>query len=382
MHKKRGGAFMKDALGIIYTVEEDADLKELTRKRSIAAVPFGGRYRMIDFVLSNMVNSGLRNVGIITQNNYSSLIDHIGSGKEWDLNRRSEGLYVLSPYANHNNPGWYKGSIDALHSVMGFIRRSRNKYVILTGTHMVCNMGYDDVMKYHIEKNADITLVYKEINDISKDKLRKYTLIQTDEDGRVCDMEINPTAPGSNKICMKMYIIEKNLLEYLVEEGVARGNNDFVRDILLKKLDRLKIYGYRYDGYLARIDSISAYYRYNMELLNPEIRSELFFKTGLIYTKIKSEVPAKYGDSAQVKNCLVADGCVIEGEVENCILFRGVKVYKGAKVKNSIIMQDVEIEENSVLDHVILDKNVILKRGKTLIGQEHYPVVIGKGEWV
>lgn len=370
---------MKDALGIVYAAEDDVEFRELTKKRSVAAVPFGGRYRLIDFVLSNMVNSGITNIGIITQNNYGSLIDHIGTGKEWDLNRKREGLYILSPYAIHDSPGWYKGSIDALHSVMGFIRKSNQKYVIFSGTHMLCNMTYNDAERFHIDSGADITIIYKE-EEVKKDRLRKYTLIQTDEDGRIWDMEVHPTVPKSNKISMKMYIIEKNLLEYLIEEAVARGYNDFVRDIILRKLDRLKIYGYPFKGYLARIDSITTYYKYNMELLNPDIRNELFNKSGLIYTKVKDEVPAKYSEDAAVQNCLVADGCVIEGEVENCVLFRGVRIYKGAKIKNSIIMQDVEIQENVVLDHVILDKNVVIKRGRTLIGQENFPVVISKGE--
>lgn len=370
---------MKDAMGLIYAAENDADLKDLSLKRSIAAVPFGGRYRMIDFALSSMINSNIRNVGIITQSNYGSLLDHIGTGKEWDLNRRRDGLFILSPYANHDNPGWYKGTVDAIRSVMGYVRKSLQKYVIITGTHMICNMTYNDALAFHKDNGADITVVYKEDFEIPADKLSKYTILQTDDKGRVIELEVNPAVPKSRKISMKMYIIDKTLLDYLIEECVAKGNSDFVMDILQKKLDKLKIFGYPFNGYLARIDTITTYYRYNMDLLNASVRNELFNSAGLIYTKIKDEVPAKYSENAKAENCLVADGCVIEGEVENCILFRGVKIYKGARVKNSIIMQDSEILENAVLNHVILDKNVLVRKGKMLIGQENYPVLISKG---
>ncbi|MCX7883794.1 MAG: glucose-1-phosphate adenylyltransferase subunit GlgD [Caloramator sp.] len=370
---------MKDTLGIIYAAEDDTQIREITKKRSIAALPFGGRYRLIDFTLSNMVNSGIKNIGIITQNNYASLVDHLGTGKEWDLNRKREGLSILSPFAVNDSIGWYKGSIDALHSAMGFIKKGNEKYVLISGTHMLCNMNFNECQNFHIEKGADITVIYKE-EDIRKDKLKKYTLLQTDEDGKVTDIEAYPSIPKSNKISMKMYLLEKELLEYLIEEASARGYEDFVKDIIIKKIGKLKVYGYPYKGYLARIDSINTYYRYSMELLKKEVRDELFYREGLIYTRIKDEVPAKYSDNALVKNCLVADGCIIEGEIENCILFRGVRISKGAKIKNSIIFQECEIEENAVLDHVILDKKVVVKRGRTLIGTENYPVAITKGE--
>lgn len=371
---------MIDAMGIIYTHEGDTVLKDLTQKRSIAAVPIGGRYRIIDFVLSNMVNSGIRNIALIPQNNYESLLEHIGTGKEWDLDRKRDGLFVLTPYAKHDNPGWYSGSIDAIHSSMSYIKRSREKYVVLSGTHMICNNSYRDALQYHIEKGADITIIYKQENELPAKELKKYTLLKTDEDGRVTDMEITPPAPRFNKVSMKMFIIDKMLLEYLIAEAVARGYSDVVKDILLRKIDELKIYGYEHKGYLGRVDSISTYYENNMNLLNAEIRKELFGKNGPIYTRIKDEVPAKYAGNAKVNNCLVADGCIVEGEVEGSILFRGVKVYKGAKVKNCIVMEDSEIHENVRLEHAIIDKDVVIKRGRNLIGQESYPIVVAKGE--
>lgn len=370
---------MKDTLGIIYAAEDDVDMREFTKKRSIAALPFGARYRLIDFILSNMVNSGITNVGIITQNNYASLVNHIGTGKEWGLDRKREGISILSPFAINDAKGWYKGSIEALYSAMGFIRKTNQKYVLISGSHMLCNINFSDMQEFHINKGADITIVYKEEN-IRRDKLKKYTLIQKDDEGRIIDIEVHPTIPKSNNISMKMYLLKKELLEYLIEEAVARGYEDFVKDIILKKINKLNMYAYQFNGYLARIDSLTTYYRFSMELLKKDIREELFYKNGLIYTRVKDEVPAKYSEDAFVRNCLIADGCIVDGEVENSILFRGVRVNKGAKIKNSIIFQECEIEENAFLDHVILDKKVIVKRGRTLIGTENYPIAINKGE--
>lgn len=370
---------MIDMMGIVYTNENDTQFTDMIQKRSIAAIPIGGRYRLIDFALSNMVNSGIRNVAIIPQNNYESLMEHVGTGKEWDLNRKRDGLFVLTPFAKHDNPGWYKGDVDAFHSAMSYIRRSTQRYVVISGSHMICNLNFDEIFQYHLEKDADITIIYKEEEDLSPSELKKYTLLQIDESGRLLDMEVSPTVPKSNKIYMKMMIIDKTLLEYLVGEGVARGSNDFIKDILQKKLDTLRVYGYSFDGYLGRIDSISTYYHHSKDLLNSEIRNELFSKHGPIYTAIKNEVPVKYDENAKVENSLIADGCIIEGEVENSILFRGAKVYKGAKVKDSIIMEHTEIHENVTLEHAIVDKEVVIKRDRKLVGQESYPIVINKG---
>jgi glucose-1-phosphate adenylyltransferase len=369
---------MRDTMGIIYTGNNNISLQEITRNRSVAAVPFGGRYRIIDFILSNMVNSGISNVGLIMQNNYHSLMDHLDSGKQWDLDRKNDGLFILPPYVSQGNTGWYRGEIEALHSIMSYIRRSTQKYVVISGSSMVCNLTYDNAFEFHIQKNADITVIYKEEKKASREELSRHTLIQTDADNRIWDMEALPSAPISNKISMEMYIMEKKLLEYLVEECTARGQHDFIKDILIKKTDKLKIYGFPYTGYLAKIDSIQSYFKHNMELFDPENFFELFHHFGLIYTKVKDEVPARYGCNATAENSFVADGCIINGQIENCVIFRGVKISEGAIVKNSIIMQETEIHEKAYLENVILDKSVIIRRGKHLVGQANYPVVIRK----
>lgn len=369
---------MRDTMGIIYTGDSNVSLQELTLKRSVAALPFGGRYRIIDFILSNMINSGMINVGIITQNNYHSLMDHLDSGKQWDLDRKNGGLFILPPYVSHDNTGWYRGEVEAFHSNMSYIRRSPQKYVIISGSSMVCNLTYDDALDFHKDNKADITIIYKEDKKATKEELSKHTLIRTDENNRIIDLEVKPTIPVSDKVSMEMYIIEKRLFEYLIDECEARGQHDFIKDILIKKIDKLKILGYPYNGYLAKIDSIQSYFKHTMEILDPRYFQELFHRSGLIYTKVKDEVPAKYGEFAKAENSLIADGCIINGHIENCILFRGVKIGEGSVVKNSIIMQDTEIQEKAVLENVILDKEVIIRKGKNLIGQENYPVVIRK----
>ncbi len=369
---------MRDTMGIIYTGDSNISLQELTLHRSVAALPFGGRYRVIDFTLSNMINSGITNVGLITQNNYHSLMDHLDSGKQWDLDRKSGGLFILPPYVSHDNTGWYRGEVEAFHSNMSYIRRSPQKTVIISGSSMVCNLTFEDAMEFHRNNMADITVIYKEEKNATKEELSRQTLLRTDLENRIWDIEVRPTVPMSDKVSMEMYIIDKKLFEYLIEECAARGQYDFNKDILIKNKEKLRILGYPYEGYLAKIDSIQSYFKHSLELFDPDNFQELFHHAGPVYTKVKDEVPARYGDNASAGNSLVADGCVIDGVVDNCILFRGVKVGKNAVIKNSIIMQDTEIQERAILDNVILDKEVIIRKGKRLMGQENYPVVIRK----
>lgn len=369
---------MRETMGIIYTGDSNVNLQELTLHRSVAALPFAGRYRVIDFTLSNMINSGIINVGIITQNNYHSLMDHLDSGKMWDLDRKNGGLFILPPYVSHDNTGWYRGEVDAFHSNMSYIRRSPQNYVVISGSSMICSLTFNEAMEFHKANRADITVLYKEDKDATIEELSRHTLIQTDVNNRIYDIEVKPSVPVSKKVSMEMYIIDKRIFEYLIEECVARGQYDFSKDILIRNINKLKIVGYQYNGYLAKIDSVPSYFKHNLEMLNIENFHDLFDKAGSVFTKIKDEVPARYGMNASAINSLVADGCIIDGVVENSILFRGVKVGKDSYIKDSIIMQETEIQDRVILDHVILDKNVIIREGKRLMGQEKFPVVIRK----
>jgi len=368
---------MQNVMGIINLNDGQEYLTELTKGRPLAAVPFGGRYRMIDFILSNMVNSGIQNVGILVQDKYRALMDHLRSGKEWDLARKRDGLFILPPGRTQALPNVYRGNIENFYNNLDYIESSRQQYVLIAGSHIVCNLNYRKIFKFHQEKGADITVMYKE-NNMDEDFMQ-YAILDCHSDGRLSDLAINPSQTLSRKVSMEMYLIEKGLLVSLIKDCQARGGLDFVKDILIKNINNLKIYGYPYKGYTARVDSVKSYYKHNMELLKPEKWEELFFKSGLVYTKVKDEAPVKYKEEAKVSNAMIGNGCMIEGRVENSILFRGVRVRKGAYVKDSIIMQRCDIAENVVVENVICDKNVSITNGKWLKGEKNYPLVIQKG---
>ena len=371
-----------DTFALIYTGDTNPLLRELTLSRSVAAVPFGGRYRVIDFVLSNIVNSGIDNVGVIMQKNYHSLMDHIGSGKEWDLDRKHDGMFILPPFMTKDNPGVFRGDIDAIHSVMTYVRRSIQKYVLFTGSHIIYNTTFEAMLQKHVDTGADITIMYNNDPHFSaEDQNRDLRLIMR-EDGRVTEMEWNPYRPRTNARSCDAMIMEKKLFEYLIEEAYARGDSDFTRDILQRLCGTLKIYGWRYDGYVARLDSINTYYKCSMDMLNVNYARDLYNHDHPIVTKVKDQISAKYGPNADVSNSMLADGCSIDGTVTDSILFRGVTVAEGAKVTNSILLQGTSVGAGAVLDHVILDKNCVIRPGRSLIGYENFPIVLKKGQTV
>ena len=370
---------MKDVFGLIYTNDEsDVRLRDLTRSRSIAAMPIGGRYRVIDVLLSNMVHSEISNVGLITQRNYHALMDHLESGKSWDLNRKRDGLFILPPYVTRGNTGSYTGLLDAIRANLSYVRRASQRYALISGSSTVYNMVYDDMMKQHLETGADITILYNVPAESELVADAERTHLKLDENGRVVDIEVSPRLNTYPAVSMDVYIMDKALLTYLVEVTAAHYHNDFVRDVLIAQMKNLKIYGYKYDGYVKRIESVDSYRQLNMDLLDEPIRTQLLYKPYPVYTKVKDEVPARYEAGCKVSNTLVADGCIIEGTVENSILFRGVRIGKGAVVKNCILMQGVEVQDGAQLSHVISDKDAFIKRDRRMAGQESYPIVIEK----
>jgi len=373
---------MTNTMGLILSGWKKPALKDLSYKRSVSAIPFGGKYRAIDFILSNMVNSGIKNVGVLTQYSFRSLMDHLGSGKEWDLDRRYDGLFILPPTVSDEESGWYKGSADAMYHNLSFLKRSNEEYVVIAQGNGIFKMQMGDMLQYHIDKNADITLAYRRMYDYTAEELSGLGIIRIDEDSRITDLQEKPLNPQSDLASIGVYMLRRTLLISLIEECIAHGNYDFVKDIMIRKLDRLNIYGYEFRGYWRSISSVRNYYRCSMEVLDPEIREELFIRNGKIYTKVKDEAPAKYNEEAEVTNSIVADGCFIEGTVENSVLFRGVTVAKGAVVRNSIIMQGSVIEPDAVVEYAILDRNVVLTRGKYLKGDTDYPVVVSKNSRV
>ena len=374
---------MKDVMGLIYTSKNEVTLRELTVSRAVAALPVAGRYRVIDFILSSMVNSGIRNVGVIMQKNYHSLMDHLGSGKEWDLHTRNDGLFILPPFLTRENIGTYSGIMDAIRSNMGYLRRSQQEYVILANSHTVLNCTFDDLLAFHEDHKADITLVYarKPLSalDQTVTLTPRHVYIQVDGDGKVADLEIGTEHPGSENFYMDILLIRRTLLMQLIEQCFAQSYTSFNRDLLQRYVHNgmLRIYGYEYTGYNRRLETINSYFGANMDMLDPEVRREIFH-VNPIYTKVRDEVPARYLPGGTAINSLVADGCVIEGRVENSVLFRGVHVGKDTRIKDSIVMQESSLGAHCEVENSILDKKVIVRDESRLIAPIHYPIVIGK----
>ena len=368
-------------LGIIFTNMHDEELSELTEKRTFGSIPFGGRYRLIDFALSNMVNAGISDIGVITKSNYLSLMDHLGSGREWDLARKRGGLTILPPFGRSNTSGVYRGRLEALSNFIAYIRSSAADDVLISDSDVIANIDLKDFIARHNSSGAEITILYKKV-DIPAVGSERYNLVEFDSAGRLVDVQMRPPVSGEHQIYMDIAIFKKELLLRLLENATSRNEYSLVHYVYVGMKDQLDIRGYEFTGYASKIKSLASYYRANMDLLQKEIRDELFQPNRPIYTKVRDEVSAKYGLDAKVSNSLVADGCVIDGEVENSIIFRGVRIAKGACVKNSIIMQSGIVGENVLLDYVITDKDVTITDSRSLMGYKTYPVYIAKGSRV
>lgn len=374
---------IREAFGIIYAGEEITKMRELVEPRTVGALPIGGKYRVIDFPLSNMINSDIRSVGVIVSRNYNSLMDHLGSGKAWDLAGKNEGLFILTPFSLHENPGVYRGKIEALKSSMDFIRRVRQEYCILAGATSIYNFNYDEMMRFHIESGADITALYHKVSSEHRvDSQYREVFLDLSLEGRVRSIEVNPAHTELVARSLKSYIVRKDLLVRLVDESYAKGEYKFSENLLRNNVDHLRIMAFEHEGYVGMLRSVSAYFDINMDLLDPDISAELFPANNRIYTKAKDSVPAKYVRTADVRRSLVANECIIAGSVENSVLFRDVRVGHGAKIKNSVILPSAEIGEGAELEYVILDKNVSVRSRSRLIGNEKYPIVISKGSMV
>lgn len=367
----------KKILGVIFANMHEDVVPELTRKRTMGSVMFGGRYRLIDFPLSNMANCGVDEVGIITKSNYQSLLDHLGSGREWDMARKNGGLHLLPPFSSDAS-GMYRGRLEALYGINDFIRCSDADYVIMSDCDVVTILDYNAIYDEHIKSGADITAVYASSN-LSLEEAGHSNVFGIDDSGRVNNVLINPQISGECNVSLNTYIISKKLLMSMVLEGAAKGIYSFAKSILQDKCGEYKIMGYKHTGYFSKITSIKSYYDANMAILNIGNRKGLFPENAPVYTKIRDNPPAKFAIGAKVKNSLIADGCIIEGQVENSILFRGAKVEKGAVVKDSIIMQDSVIGRDCSISCIITDKVVKISDRKILTGSANYPVYIGKG---
>jgi glucose-1-phosphate adenylyltransferase len=374
-----------EALGVIFPNSYDATVPELVSERLMASIPFASRYRLCDFVLSSMVHSGIDNISVIVRKNYHSLMDHLGTGREWDLARKNGGLNVVPPFAQKDIK-MLAGRIEALESIRGYLKKQTEKYVILSDTNIVVNFDFKALLDTHIRSGADVTMVYRK-QEIPKslikqglENLELYYALGLNGD-RVSKIYINPSESGEMNFSLNVYVVERELLIHMIDDAYLRGYTHFVRDILEKQVDNLDIRGYCYEGYVAHIHDVRSYFEENMKLLKDENLKALF-SGNRIYTKIRDDNPTRYINGSKAKNVMVADGCVIEGEVENCVLFRGVHVGKGAKVKNCVLMQDTVVGDNAKIEYVITDKDVRITAGKSLTGNESYQVYIAKGQVV
>lgn len=368
---------MGNVLGLVFANMHDTTLGDMTKNRTMGSVMFGGRYRLIDFPLSNMVNSGISEVGVITKSNYQSLLDHLGSAREWDLARKKGGLYILPPFGNVEST-LYRGRIEALYGAMSFIKHSRAKYVVLSDCDVVTNIDYKPIVAAHIESGADITAV-AHTGVYSSDDIKTSTVFNVDADENVTSVLINPDISGTCTTSLNVFVMSMDFLIETVNDAMARGNVSFERNILQEKCRELKIKIYEYDNYFSKLNSPESYFKSNMALLEPENARKLFVPKRSIYTKVSDNAPVKYDLDSKVSNSLIADGCIIEGEVENSVLFRGVKVGKGAKVKNCILMQGTVVGDNAELNYLITDKNVSICENHILTSSPQYPMYVGKG---
>ncbi len=353
----------------------------------MASVPFAGRYRLIDFALSNVVNSNITRVGIITHYNYQSLVEHIGNGKDWDLARRTGGIKVLPPfitaYDNSVAAKVYETRLEALLGVMNFITNCTEEYIILMDSDVIINIDFKKVMKAHEKSGADITMVTTKINPGKQHTGKQTYVVKTDDGGRVHDVTemIAPDRLEDElEIATNIFVFKRRYLLDALLDARVHGYRNFFAHIIRDNLQKANIRAYRYEGYYARIFSLTSYYRESLRLLDPDTRRSLFnVENRSIYTKIRNTAPTCYHPGATIKNSLIADGCVIEGVVENSVLFRGVKVGRGTVVRNSVILQDTYIGENASLDCVVTDKAAVIRDRRSLKGDENLPFFIPKG---
>ena len=372
------------AAGLIFSNIHDQSIRELTQNRTMASVPFGCRYRLIDFALSNMVNSDITKVGIITHNNYQSLFDHIGNGKDWDLARRSGGIKILPPFiSSYSSPmheTLYSTRLEALMGVMGFIKNCKEDHIVLSDCDVICNINLADVLKYHEENKADITVVSTDYHFGDAAHHSNIVKLESDQEGRLIGLTKEKPTDGVQTISSNIMVVKRSYLLTLLNNAAAKGQKDFYLDAMLPQIGKDRFFVYKYEGYYAVIASLEGFFAANMELLSRERSKQLFQVPGFpIYTKVRNSAPTKYSTDAVVKNSYIADGCTIEGTVENSLLFRGVRVAKGVTVRNCIILQDTYIGANVSLNCVITDKNVIIKEGRVLSGHETMPFFISKG---
>ena len=364
------------AIGMILAGGNGSRMRELQNRRTVAAMPIAGSYRAIDFALSNMSNSNIQKVGVITQYNARSLNNHLSSSKWWDLGRKRGGLYLLPP-AVTGESWWYKGTADALYQNLSFLRNSREQYVVIASGDGVYKLDYNDVVDFHVLKGADITVVCTEYTGAD---ITRFGILNLDEDARIVGFEEKPLVSKSNIISTGIYILRRRLLIQLLEQCRAEDRTDFVRDVLIRYKDVKKIYGYKMNRYWSNMASVESYYRTNMDFLKPEVRDYFFRQYPAIYSKKDDNPPAKFSADSRVSNSLISSGCIISGTVEDSVIFKKVFVGKNCIIKNSIILNDVYIGDNAIIENCIVESRSMLQPGSCHKGENGVEIVIEKNK--
>ena len=366
------------ALGIILAGGNNSKMQELSKKRAIAAMPVAGNFRCIDFALSNMTNSRIQKVAVLTQYNARSLNEHLNSSKWWDFGRKQGGLFLLTPTLTEDNSWWYRGTADAMYQNIIWLKRSHEPYVIISGGDCIYKMDFNKLLEYHMAKNADITVVCKEVDphvDISR-----FGVIRMNEDSRITEFEEKPMVAESNTISAGIYVIRRRQLIEMLERCAEEGRNDFVTDILIRYKNMKRIYGYKITDYWANISTAESYYKANMDFLNADVRNYFFKQEPKIYSKIDDLAPAKYNNGADVHNSLISSGCIVNGKVENSLLFKKVFVGKNCVIKNSIILNDVYIGDNTHIENCIVESRGTLNANTYYSGGDGIKIVVEDNE--
>ncbi|MCR5715841.1 MAG: glucose-1-phosphate adenylyltransferase subunit GlgD [Lachnospiraceae bacterium] len=366
------------AIGIILAGGNNHGLGALSEKRAVGAMPVAGSYRAIDFCLSNMTNSKIQKVGVLTQYNAGSLNKHLSSAKWWNFGRKQGGLYVFTPTITADNGFWYRGTADAIYQNLEFLKDSHEPYVIIASADCIYKLDYNKVLEYHIAKKADITVVCKEMP--KGENVERFGIMKMNEDYRIEEFEEKPLVAKSNTISCGIYIIRRHQLIDMIERCAKEERYDFVRDILIRYKDVKHIYGYKIKDYWSNISTVEAYYQTNMDFLKPEVRDYFFRQYPEVYSKVADIPPAKYNVGAKVRNSLVASGCIINGEVENSVVFREAYIGNNCVIKNSIILNDVYIGDNTHIENCIVESRGTMRANSEYIGENGIRVVVEKNE--
>ena len=367
------------AIGVILAGGNSKMMRELSNKRAIAAMPIAGSYRTIDFALSNMSNSHIGKVAVITQYNARSLNEHLSSSKWWDFGRKQGGLFVFNPTITTENSVWYRGTADALYQNLDFLRNSHEPYVVITSGDGVYKLDYNKVLEYHIEKKADITVVIKDLG--STEEATRFGVAKLADDNRVIDFEEKPVVAESTTVSTGVYVIRRRLLIELLQKAYEEDRYDFVKDILIRYKGVKRIYGYKLDTYWSSISTAESYYSTNMDFLKRDVRDFFFKQYSEIYSKVDDLAPAKYNPGSNVKNSLIASGCIINGRVEDSVIFKKVYIGNNCTIKNCIVLNDVHIGDNTYLENCIIESRDTIRPNTTYIGENgEIKIVVEKNE--